>query len=274
MKSLKCPSPSDPPLSDADSLELVQILYCSLVSSLMYLAVGTQADISFTIARLCQFLDCYHQIHWNAAICVIHYLKGTRLLTLSLGGNPDLDLVGFSDSSHADCPDTAHSTMGYCFSVGGAIFTWSSHCQKTVSDSSCEAEYIALSEASCKALWLCQFLCEVHLLKPHPTILLCDNNSAKSFSSNPTHHSRSKHIDVCHHFICERVDNGSLTVWRVPIMTMLRISSLRHCPILTSLACGPTLDFGDVCARRSILVGVLNFNLLILSRFHFNHASW
>jgi len=76
------------------------------------------------------------------------------LLTLTLGGDPELDLVGFSDSSHADCPDTARSTMGYCFSVGGAVFTWSSRRQKTVSNSSCEAEYIALSEASREALWL------------------------------------------------------------------------------------------------------------------------
>ena len=157
-KSLTCPSPSDPPLSDIDSHELAHIPYQSLVSSLMYLAVSSQPDISFVVARLCQFLDCYCYAHWNAAIRVVHYFKGTCLLTLTLGGNPKLDLVGFSDSSHANCPDTACSMMGYCFSVGGAVFTWSSCHQKTISNSSCEAEYIALSEASCKALWLCQFL--------------------------------------------------------------------------------------------------------------------
>ena len=106
--------------------------------------------------------------------------------------------------------------MGYCFSVGSAMFTWSSRQQKTVSNSSCEAEYIALSEASHEALWLHQFLCEVHLLKPGPTVLLCDNNGAKALSSDPTHHSRSKHIDVRHHFVCERVEDGSLAIWRVP----------------------------------------------------------
>jgi len=215
-KSLTRPSPSDPPLSDADSLELARIPYRSLVGSLMYLAVGTRPDISFAVAHLCQFLDCYRHAHWNAAIRVVRYLKGTRLLTLTLGGDPELDLVGFSDSSHADCPDTARLTMGYCFSVGGAIFTWSSHCQKTVSNSSCEAEYIALSEASREALWLCQFLREIHLLKQSPTILLCDNNGAKALSSDLTHHSRSKHIDVHHHFICECVEDGSLTIWHVP----------------------------------------------------------
>ena len=215
-KSLTRPSPSDPPLSDNDSRELARIPYRSLVGLLMYLAVGTRPDISFAVACLCQFLDCYRRAHWNAAICVVRYLKGTRLLTLTLGGNPELDLVGFSDSSYADCPDTARSTMGYCFSVGGAVFTWSSRRQKTVSNSSCEAKYIALSEASREALWLRQFLREVHLLKPAPTVILCDNNGAKALSSDPTHHSRSKHIDVRHHFVRERVDDGSLTIWHVP----------------------------------------------------------
>jgi len=124
VKSLMHPSPSDPPLSPGDSYDLTCIPYCSLVGSLMYLAVGTRLDISFAITCLCQFLDCYQRLYWNAAICVVCYLKGTHLLTLILGGNPELDPVGFSDSSHADCPDTTCSTMGYCFSVGGAMFTW------------------------------------------------------------------------------------------------------------------------------------------------------
>ena len=216
MKSLICPSPSDPPLSPDAAHDLARIPYRSLVGSLMYLAVGIWPDISFAVACLCQYLDCYRQTHWNAAIHVVCYLKGTHLLMLTLGGNPELDLVGFSDSSHVAFPDTACSTMGYCFSVGGAVFTWSSHRQKTVSNSSCEAEYIALSEASREALWLCQFLCEVHLLKPGPSTLLCDNNGAKALSSNPTHHSWSKHIDVCHHFIHKRIEDSSLAISCVP----------------------------------------------------------
>ena len=112
-KSLTRPSPSDPPLSATDSYDLSRIPYRSLVGSLMYLAVGTRPDISFAVAHLCQFLDCYRCAHWNAAIRVVHYLKGTRLLALTLGGDPNLRLVGFSDSSYADCPDTACSTSFY-----------------------------------------------------------------------------------------------------------------------------------------------------------------
>ena len=216
----------------------------------MYLAVGTQLDISFAVARLCQFLDCYRHTHWYAAIRVVCYLKGTRLLALTLGGDPELDLVGFSDSSYADCPVTTCSTMVYCFSVGGAVFTWSSRRQKTVTNS-CEAEYIALGEASHEALWLRQFLCEVHFLKPGPMIVLYDNNGTKSLSSNPTHHSCSKHIDVRHHFVRERVEDGSIAIWRIVTGQY-------------SLSCTPLLStFAHMCTYSHICL--LNFVLCDLS---------
>jgi hypothetical protein len=66
-KSLVRPLPSDPPLSDADAHDLAHLPYRSLVGSLMYLAVGTQPDISFAVACLCQFLDCYCRAHWSTS---------------------------------------------------------------------------------------------------------------------------------------------------------------------------------------------------------------
>jgi hypothetical protein len=31
--------------------------------------------------------------------------------------------------------------------------------------------------------------------------LLCDNESAVKIANNPVQHSRTKHIDICHHFL-------------------------------------------------------------------------
>ena len=31
----------------------------------------------------------------------------------------------------------------------------------------------------------------------------CDNTSAINISKNPVHHSRTKHIDIRHHFLCD-----------------------------------------------------------------------
>ena len=138
--------------------------YRSLVGSLMYFAVGTRPDISYSVSKLTQFLDCFCQAHWDAAIHIVRYLKGTRTLSLVLGGDQHINLIGFSDSSYADCIDTRRSSMGYCFSLGGAVFSWSSRKQKTVACSTCDAEYITVSKSCREAVWLRLFLNELGLL--------------------------------------------------------------------------------------------------------------
>jgi hypothetical protein len=77
--------------------------YRSLIGSLMYIAVATRPDISYAVGRLSSYLDCYRQEHWDAAIRVLRYLKGTRTLGLVLGGSNPAQLFGYSDSDYANC---------------------------------------------------------------------------------------------------------------------------------------------------------------------------
>jgi len=106
--------------------------------------------------------------------------------------------------------------MGYCFSLGGAVFSWLSRKQKTIACSTCDAEYIAVSESCHEAVWLRLFLNELGLLHPGSTLLLCDNNGALSLAYDPSHHTRSKHIDVRFHYIRERTDDGTINIGRIP----------------------------------------------------------
>ena len=127
-----------------------------------------------------------------------------------------LSLVGFSDSSYADCLNTSCSCMGYCFFLGGPVFSWFLWKQKTVACSTCDAGYIAVSESCQEALWLCSFLCKLGLLKNNPTTLLCDNNGTMALFNDLTLHSHSKHIDICHHFIHKHVETGSINLACIP----------------------------------------------------------
>ncbi len=34
---------------------------------------------------------------------------------------------------------------------------------------------------------------------------MCDNQGANALVKNSTHHSRKKHIDIQHHFICKKI---------------------------------------------------------------------
>jgi hypothetical protein len=98
----------------------------------MYIAIGTRPDIAYAVGCLASFLDCYRPEHWEAAIRVLHYLKGICTLALKLGSSNPLRLVSYSDSDYANCPDTSHSIGGYCFSLGSGMISWGSRKQHTV----------------------------------------------------------------------------------------------------------------------------------------------
>ena len=192
--------------------------YRSLVGSLMYIAIGTRPDIAYAVGRLASFLDCYRPEHWEAAIRVVRYLKGTRSLALRLGGSDPVRLVGYSDSDYANCPDTSRSIGGYCFSLGSGMISWSSRKQRTVADSSCYAEYIALHEASHEAVFLRELLDGINLLPSLPTPIHCDNDAASILSEDHLWHPRVKHIRVKYHYVRELVSDGEIKATRVSSM--------------------------------------------------------
>ena len=119
-------------LTKQDLERLTKLSYQLLVGCLIYLAVGTRPDISYSIQQLSQFLDCYTYAHWNAVIRVVQYLKGMRDLELVLGGDNEIKIMGFMDSDWANCPDTRRSVGGYLFTLGSGPVSWQSSCyQKT-----------------------------------------------------------------------------------------------------------------------------------------------
>jgi len=77
---------------------------------------------------------------------------------LTLGGETDLQLVGYTDSDWANCLDTRRSMGGFGFSLGAGLILWNAKKQKTVASSSCKAKYTATFEASKEAIWLRKLL--------------------------------------------------------------------------------------------------------------------
>jgi len=46
---------------------------------------------------------------------------------------------------------------------------------------------------------------DVDICTDQPITVYCDNTSAISLSKNPVMHSRTKHIPISYHFLCEQV---------------------------------------------------------------------
>ena len=202
----------DAPASEEDVRRLQAIPYCALVGFLMYIAMGTCPDIAFTVQQLSQYLDCYGLTHWDAAKCVVCYLKGSQGLQLQLGGRSVADIVGYMDSNYANCVNTRWSISGYSFSLSTGLVSWSAHKQKTVSTSSCESEYVAACEATKEVVWLRALLLALDHAQVQATLLCCDNNGALILSEDPSFHMQVKHIDVKFHYIRERVAENEIEV--------------------------------------------------------------
>ena len=97
-----------------------------------------------------------------------------------------------------------------------APITWCSQKQETVALSSCEAEFMAGTEASRQAIWLQDLLAEIMSMSSERVVIKIDNQSAIALTRNPVFHGRSKHIHPRYHFIRECVEKGLIEVEHVP----------------------------------------------------------
>ncbi|XP_060201831.1 uncharacterized mitochondrial protein AtMg00810-like [Lycium barbarum] len=131
-------------------------MYRQMVRSLQYLSF-TRTDIQYAVNMASQFLHQPRLIHIQAVKRIFRYLKGTPAHGLQLYRNSSISLTIFSDSDWAGCTATHRSTSGFCTLLGNNLISWSTMKQPTVSRSSTEAKYRALTVATADATWL-QFL--------------------------------------------------------------------------------------------------------------------
>ncbi|XAR65337.1 RNA-directed DNA polymerase [Bertholletia excelsa] len=71
--------------------------------------------------------------------------------------------------------------------------------------------FIGYSDES-KAIWLRRLLVDLQQVQKQPTIVYCDNMSAILMTKNPIFHSRTKHIELQHHFIRDMIRKGEISL--------------------------------------------------------------
>ncbi|GJR53753.1 putative ribonuclease H-like domain-containing protein, partial [Tanacetum coccineum] len=150
-------------------------LYRSMIGSLMYLT-SSRPDIMFSVCACLRFQVQPKVSHLNAVKMIFRYLKG----------GPNLDLW--------------KSTTGGCQFLGSRLISWQCKNQTVLANSTTEAEYITASY--CRG----QVLCIQNQMLDYgynfmQTKIHVDNESAICVVKNPVYHSKTKHIEIRHHFI-------------------------------------------------------------------------
>jgi hypothetical protein len=60
---------------------------------------------------------------------------------------------------------------------------------------------MANTQATKEAIWIIKFMTDLGYMEEKKVMVIrCDNQGDISLTKNPTHHARTKHIDV-HHFV-------------------------------------------------------------------------
>ena len=177
--------------------------YKELIGCLMYAAITTRPDLCAAVNYFSQFQCCATDDHWIHLKRILRYIKGTTNLRLKYTRDDCVDaLIGYADANWANCINDRKSVSGYVFNF---VVSWMTRKQGTVALSSTEAEYIALSIASCEAIWLNGILEEMMNQNLGPIIIFEDNQACISIAQEPKEHQRMKHVDGRYNFVRDLV---------------------------------------------------------------------
>jgi hypothetical protein len=207
-------SKRDGPSNATDTAHMRKVPYREAIGNLMYASVAMRPDITFAVSTLSQFLENPGEAHWEAVKRVFRYLSGTKALALTYGGERH-DLVGYTDADGAS-QEHRHAISGHAFLIDGGAVSWSSRKQELVTLSTAEAEYVAMTHAAKEAIWLRRLIGELFPSMLTQTTLYCDNQAALKLAVADNFHARTKHIDICYHFVRQVVAGGGISIVYCP----------------------------------------------------------
>ncbi|MBW0574515.1 hypothetical protein O181_114230, partial [Austropuccinia psidii MF-1] len=164
--------------SDEDEVNFsaLNVNYCSAIGSLSYLSTATRPNLSFAVSALSQFLESPGTQHWHTFLHVLNYLKSICSIGLTYCRNNLEPPTAYSDADWGNCRVSRRSVTGYLVTIHKNLIIWKTRKQPTVSLSSAEAEYKALTDLSFKLMWFRQFCKEIGIYTENKPIIVHEDN--------------------------------------------------------------------------------------------------
>ena len=127
-----------------DSIEVNQTLYRSMIGKLQYV-VHSRPDIALDVGIVARFFANPRENHLMAMKRIMRYLKGTKEYGLYYKKNDKFELRAYIDADWAGNINDRKSTSGGAFFLGKRLVKWTSKKQSCTSQSTAEAEYVAIA---------------------------------------------------------------------------------------------------------------------------------
>jgi hypothetical protein len=218
-----------PPTPDDALDEADQKLFRSGVGSLLQFIKYSRPDVANAVRELSKCMDKATPAAFKEMKRVMKFIVSTRDFGLKIAPKvPESEVIkwddkkkpkvikwvmhAYTDSDWAGDKDNRRSVSGYVIFLLGVPILWKSKLQRSVSLSSSEAEYYALSEAAKDIKFILQILKSVDIKVELPIIVRVDNVGAIFMSETASATARTKHIDTRYHFIREFVEDGVLKI--------------------------------------------------------------
>ena len=84
-------------LMSEDMNFMTNVVYQSVVGSLVYTMICTQAVVVYVVGVVSQYMTNLRSLHWSAVKWIFRYLKGTMDQGLSCSESPNLLVVGYCE---------------------------------------------------------------------------------------------------------------------------------------------------------------------------------
>ncbi|GKD08746.1 hypothetical protein Tco_1188431 [Tanacetum coccineum] len=166
---------------------------------------------------------------------IFKYLKGKPNLGLWYPRESSFDLEAYSDSDYAGANLDRKSTTGGCQFLGSRLISWQCKKQTIVATSTTEAEYVAAASCCGQVLWIQNQMLDYGFNFINTKIHI-NNESTIYIVKNPVYHSKTKHIEIRHHFIRDSYEKKLIRVEK--IHTDFNVADL-----LTKAFDGPRFNF-------------------------------
>ncbi|GKA58165.1 putative ribonuclease H-like domain-containing protein [Tanacetum coccineum] len=197
-------------IKDEDAEDVDVHLYRSMIGSLMYLT-ASRPNIMFDVYAYARFQVTPKTLHVNDVKGIFRYLKGQPKLGLWYPRDSPFDLEAFSDSDYALASLDRKSTTKGCQFLGKRLISWQCKKQTIVANSTTEAEYVAAANCCGQVLWIQNHMLDYGFNFMNTKIYI-DNESTICIVKNPVFHSKTKHIEIRHHFIRDSYEKKLIQV--------------------------------------------------------------